>query len=461
MPSRLLLLACLAPVSCATATEQDRLSPEEVRSVAKEATLYGFPLVEGYRILYSYFVDRNHRDYKGAWNQIHHAARVLLPGDTAAPAPNLDACYSYLGADLHEEPLLLTVPPVENGRYFSVQFIDAYTFNFDYVGTRTTGNEGGTYLLAGPGWTGTPPPGVKAVLRCETELALVIYRTQIFGPADLEKVKGIQELCTVRTLSEAGGPPPPARLGIRGFMPPIPAPEERTSLKFLDSLNVVLMFCRAHPSEEALRARFLRLGIGGGGFHPSSPVLRGAAEAGMQDAWQELEGLERRVATGEKANLIGFGSREELKNNYLLRMLAAVQGIFGNSKEEAMYPAYFADALGQKLDGSKHSCLLRFGPDDLPPVRAFWSLTLYDLPARRLVENPLHRYLINSPMLPGLVRDADGGLTLLLRQDSPGDDHLANWLPAPGGPFFLVLRLYWPKPEALDFRWRPPPLLQT
>jgi hypothetical protein len=463
MASRLLLIAVLAPVSCVTGSAQDRLSPEEVRAVAKEATIYGFPLVDSYRIQFSYFVDGKNREYKGGWNEIHSTARVFGPEDRTIQTPNSDTPYSVMGADLSLEPLVLTFPPIEKGRYFSAQFIDGYTFNFAYVGTRTTGNDGGTVLLAGPGWTGPVPDGVNAVLRCETDIALVIYRTQLFGPEDLENVRKIQSGYTVRTLSQVLGTQTPVKIGAIGFWPPLSAPEERTSLKFFDVLSWLLKRCPVHASEQALRARFDRLGIGigGQGFHPSSPVLLGAAEAGMHDAWQELESLQRQAATGEKKPVIGFGSREELKNNYLLRMLGAVQGIFGNSKEEAMYPAYFVDSTGQKLDGSKHPYLLHFGPADLPPVNAFWSLTLYDLPARGLVENPLHRYLINSPMLPQLKRDADGGLTLLVQHDSPGDDQASNWLPAPAGPFFLVLRLYWPKPEALDHRWRPPPLLQT
>jgi hypothetical protein len=139
-------------------------------------------------------------------------------------------------------------------------------------------------------------------------------------------------------------------------------------------------------------------------------------------------------------------------------MAGAVFGIYGNSKEEAMYPAYFVDAAGQKLDGAANRYTVRFARGQLPPVNAFWSLTMYELPARLLYANALNRYLINSPMLPELKRDADGGLTLVIQHDSPGKDLVSNWLPAPAGPFFLTLRLYWPKREALDGEWKQPPL---
>jgi hypothetical protein len=155
-----------------------------------------------------------------------------------------------------------------------------------------------------------------------------------------------------------------------------------------------------------------------------------------------------------------FGTRQYLKNNYLYRMGAAVLGIYGNSKQEAMYPAYYVDAAKQKLDGANRYTM-RFAPGQLPPVNAFWSLTMYDEPQSLLVANPLNRYLINSPMLPQLKRDADGGLTLIVQNESPGKDKGANWLPAPKGPFSMIMRLYWPKEAATEGKWKQPPLQRT
>jgi hypothetical protein len=139
-------------------------------------------------------------------------------------------------------------------------------------------------------------------------------------------------------------------------------------------------------------------------------------------------------------------------------MRGTVAGIWGNVREEAIYPAYYADSTGQPLDASKNRYAVRFAADRLPPVNAFWSLTMYDLPGRLLVANPLNRYIINSPMLPDLKRDGDGGLTLYVQHESPGKDKESNWLPAPNGPFVVAMRLYWPKPEALDGRWKEPPM---
>jgi hypothetical protein len=140
----------------------------------------------------------------------------------------------------------------------------------------------------------------------------------------------------------------------------------------------------------------------------------------------------------------------------MYRLLGAKFGIYGNSKEEAMYPIYAVDSNGQALDGSKGKYILHFAKGELPPVNAFWSLTMYNLPERLLVENPINRYLINSPMLPVLKMDQDGGLTLYVQYLSPGKNLEANWLPAPNGPLNAILRLYWPKADAIDGQWKAP-----
>ena len=162
------------------------VTPAEGRAIAKEAYIYGFPLVDNYRIQYSYFVDRKNPEYKAPWNQIRNIPRVFTPDDKAIQTPNSDTPYSFVGMDLRAEPMVLTVPAIDKGRYFSVQLIDAYTHNFDYIGSRATGNDGGSFLIAGPGWKGATPKGVKKVIRSETQFVLAGYRTQLFNPGDLD-----------------------------------------------------------------------------------------------------------------------------------------------------------------------------------------------------------------------------------------------------------------------------------
>jgi hypothetical protein len=437
------------------------LTPDEVRAIAKDAYVYGFPLVDNYRIQHAYFEDRNSPEYKAPWNQLHSDARVYTPDDKAIQTPNSDTPYSQLGADLRSEPLVLSMPAVEEGRYYTAQFIDAYTHNFAYAGSRTTGNAAGNFLLVGPGWKGETPAGIKAVFRSETEFAYVFYRTQLFNPADIENVKKVQAGFKVQPLSSYLGQPAPAAAPRIDFPKPLSVAQERTSLEFFNILNFVLSHCPTHPSERTLMERFAKLGIGAGQkfeVQSLSPELYKAVEQGMADAWQANSELDALAASGALTSGDLLGSREFLKNNYLYRMRGAASGIYGNSREEAIYPPYYLDSKGQRLSGDGNRYVLRFAPGQLPPVNAFWSLTMYELPSRLLVANPLNRYLINAPMLADMKRDADGGLTLYIQHDSPGTDKEANWLPAPKGAFLMAMRLFWPKPEALDGGWKKPAL---
>jgi hypothetical protein len=432
----------------------------EARAIAKEAYIYGEPMVDSYRIQHAYFVDRENPEFKAPWNQIRNIPRVFTPDDKAVQTPNSDTPYSMIGMDLRAEPIVLTVPPIEKERYYSIQLIDAYTHNFDYIGSRATGNEGGSFLIAGPSWKGETPTGVKRVIRSETEVLLAAYRTQLFNPGDLDNVKKVQAGYKAQPLSAFLGQPAPKAAPAIDFIKPLTPEQQKTSPQFFNVLNFVLQFCPTHPSEKALMERFAQIGVGAGKTFDAtklSPKVKTAIEQGMADAWAEFASLLKRVDAKEVTSGDMFGTREYLKNNYLYRMAAAVLGIFGNSKLEAMYPIYSVDADGQKLDGANRY-ILRFGPGQLPPVDAFWSLTMYELPESLLVANPLNRYLLNSTMLPQFKRDADGGLTLLIQNESPGKDKEANWLPAPKGPFLLVMRLYRPKPEALEGKWTAPPL---
>ncbi len=433
----------------------------EARAIAKEAYIYGFPMVDNYRIQYGYFVDCEDPEYKAPWNHLKNISRVFTPADKTVQTPNSDTPYSWAGFDLRTEPIVITVPPVENGRYFSVQLIDLYTHNFDYLGSRTTGNDGGSFMIAGPDWQGEAPAEITKVIRCETQLALALFRIQLFDPGDLDNVKTIQSRCNVQPLSTFLGKPATRAASSIDFIKSLTPDQQRTSLEFFNVLNFTLQFCRTDRSEKDLRVRLAKLGIDVGKTFDASeltPEIRQAVTDGMADAWEDFHGTVQYINAGELTSGDLFGTREFMKNNYLYRMTGAALGIYGNSKQEAMYPPYFVDGAGQKLDGSKNRYALRFTPGQLPPVNSFWSLTLYEQPASLLSANSLDRYLINSPMLPDLKRDVDGGLTLYIQHASPGKDEESNWLPAPNGPFSLIMRLYWPKPEALDGTWKQPML---
>jgi hypothetical protein len=456
-------IAALPALRFSAARAQTSVTPAEARAIAKDAYIYGFPVVDNYRVQHAYWVDRTNPEYKAPFNQIWNSARLFSPADKAIQTPNSDTLYSFIGADLRSEPLVLTVPSIEKERYFSVQLIDYYTFNFDYIGTRTTGNGGGSFLLAGPGWKGETPRGIEKVFRSETELVFPAYRTQLFNTDDIDNVRKVQAGYKVQPLSAFLGQPAPAAAPTIDFIKPLTPTQQRTSPEFFSILNFVLQFCPTVPSETDLMARFARIGVGAGKTFDASklsPESKTAMEQGMADAWADFAGLKKEFDEGKVVAGDVFGTRQYLKNNYLYRMAAAVLGIYGNSKQEAMYPAYYVDEAKQKLGGASRYAL-RFAPGQLPPVNAFWSLTMYEEPQSLLVANPINRYLVNSPMLPQLQKDADGGLTLIVQNESPGKDKEANWLPAPKGPFSIIMRLYWPKDEATEGKWTAPPLKQV
>jgi len=432
-----------------------------LREIAREGFIYGYPMVDGYRVQYAYFEDRTNPEFKAPWNELLNVPRVYTAEDRAIVSPNSDTPYSLVGLDLRAEPMVLTVPPIDADRYFSIQLIDAYTHNFDYIGSRTTGNQGGNYMVAGPGWEGDAPEGVQKVFRSETQFALAVYRTQLFNPDDLDNVKAVQAGYRAQTLSAFLGQPAPVAVPPAGFVEPLTPDTQRTSLRFFTILSYMLRLCPTHPSEVALRARFAVAGFDGGTlFDPDTlaPEAKAAMEQGMADGWAAFAAFKAEEMDTKKVTAADiFGTREYLNNNYLYRMAAGVIGLYGNSKHEAMYPLYGVDSDGQPLSGASRYAL-RFAPGQLPPVHAFWSLTMYELPESLLVANPLNRYLINSPMLPLLKHDPDGGLTLHLQHETPGPDEEANWLPAPAGPFMTALRLYWPEEAAINGTWHEPPL---
>ena len=434
------------------------VSAEQVREIARQAYIYGYPMVDNYRIQYAYFQDQQSKQYVSPWNTLHSDDRVYTPADTTVQTPNSDTPYSTLGADLRAEPLVLTVPEVPNDRYYSIQFVDAYTYNTAYVGSRATGNKAGKYLLAGPSWAGEKPAGIDEVIRSDTDFAFALYRTQLFGPDDIDNVKAIQAGYTVEPLSAFEGKAMPAAPPAVDFVVPQTPDEQRTSTKFFETLDFVLKYVPVLDTEEDLRAKFASIGIGGDTKLDIAALpadQQQALQDGLNDAWTEYKPLQAKIDKGEVTSAQLFGDRRALGTNYLYRMAGAINGIYGNDAAEAMYPIARTDTAGAALDGA-NNYVYRFAPGQLPPVKSFWSVTMYRMPQSLLVANPINRYLINSPMLPTLNQDPDGGYTIYLQKESPGADKEPNWLPAPEGPFAVIMRLYWPEPPALDGTWKAP-----
>jgi hypothetical protein len=369
-------------------------------------------------------------------------------------------------ADLRAEPMVISVPAVDPKRYYSVMLCDGNTYNYGYIGSRASGSDAGDYMIAGPGWKGDAPPGIKKVFRSATQFSLCIFRTQLFDAADIDNVKKVQAGYKAQPLSKYLDQPSPPSAPAVDF-PKIDKELVRTN--FFEYLDFALQFAPAQANESDIRAKLARIGVGTGktfDFKDLSLLQKAEVLWGMKEGSRKVD----EAVAGAGANLNGWrvtlagGDGEFYDGDWLRRALVAKAGIYANNPEEATYPLTRTDVDGQTLDGSKHTYTLTFAAAELPPVNAFWSVTMYDANTQLLIKNPIDRYLINSPMLPELKKNADGSLTIYIQNKSPGPDKKANWLPAPDGPIYIVMRLYWPKTEPPSIlppgkgTWQPPSL---
>ena len=459
------LLAALGLPSHTIAAPQAGGFPDAatVENIAAQGYVYGLPIVMHYAITYEYSVDTTSPQYKAPFNTLRNGAQVFTYKDTVVITPNSDTPYSFACLDLRAEPLVVSVPPVTDGRYFSVQFVDANTFNFGYIGSRTTGNGGGSYMVAGPQWQGTAPAGMN-VFRSTAQFALALFRTQLFNPADIDNVKKFQSGYAVQPLSAYLGQTPPPALP----MPPFPnIGQDFMKPEFFDYLAFALQFAPAGPEEVSIRQQLASIGVIAG-KHFDFAALPADCQQALLRGIKKGEAMIEASINGPGIRVDGwkmsspFGNRDFFNGNWLLRAGGAKAGIYGNDAAEAVYPMTKTLPDGALLDGNKHKYRLTIPAGQYPPAKAFWSVTMYDGKTQLLIKNPIDRYLVNSPMLPDMQKNADGSLTILIQRDSPGKDKESNWLPAPDGPIFLVMRLYWPETEGMSVlplgkgTWQPP-----
>ncbi len=456
-------------ISQAEKSEMDRPGIAETKAIAEEGFIYGLPIVMNYAVMYDFVVDKDSGQYKAPFNHLKNEHKVFTYKDTAVVTPNSDTPYSLGWLDLRAEPIVVTVPAVEKKRYYSVQFCDGNTYNFGYIGSRATGNKPGSYLVVGPDWKGEAPAGIKKVFTSSTQFSIAIIRTQLFDAADMPKVEKIQAGYKVQLLSSYLKQP------ARPAAPTINFPKidkELVKSNFFEYLDFVLQFAPPAENEKEIRAKLAKIGIGAGkAFNFKDLSLEHKLEVGLGMKDGEAKVTQAVANIGKDINGWRLGSlpgdSEHYNGNWLMRATAAKAGIYGNDAAEAMYPLTRNDAKGQLLDGSKYNYTLTFKKGMYPPVHSFWSVTMYDGKSQLLIENPINRYLINSPMLPNMKKNADGSLTIYIQKDSPGKDKVSNWLPAPNDPIYLVMRLYWPKTEAPSIlpagsgSWQPPGIVQV
>ncbi len=437
---------------------------DDLAARAAEAYVYGFPLIFDLQE-----VRRVAREGMGSLppasvNSFAHASALAGPDDRFVSINN-DTIYSIAQVDVSGGPVLLRVPDTA-GRYYVLQFVDAWTDNFAYVGRRATGTAAGSFLLVPPGWPGQPPAGTR-VIEFPTTIGTIVGRWACSGPADVKAVRVLQAGLTLEP--QAGLAP------ARGIPQPAQVPAE---LAFFEQLRTWMQAFPPSGPDQAYQQRFAPLGL----LDPASPYadcppdLAGALAAGADAARQRMETTLRKGGLAPVVNgwtltfhmfdynldHLGLGTIDDPRwkmadrpASYLARALAARGGLWGNHGYEAAYPMTYTDADGDPLDG-QHRYTLRFDQD--PPVNAFWSITMYDLPDFYLVPNPIRRYSVGD-RTPGLRRDTDGSLTLVIQHDAPADT--SNWLPAPAAPFRPIMRLYQPQAAVLDGTYQIPAITRA
>ncbi|MEV4203434.1 DUF1254 domain-containing protein [Nocardia salmonicida] len=441
---------------------------QNVPELTAQAYLYGFPLVFNLdsieRLLHEGIGDIPATPF----NDFAHA-RTLAGASATFVSINNDTVYSIALIDLSVGPLTFHVPDAGD-RYYVMQFIDAWTDNFAYVGTRATGNRAGDYLLVPPGWTGTAPDDTT-VIHFPTVVGVIAGRWACAGEDDLPAVHALQDALT---LTAADGAAQPTGL-------PSPDPTVAPDLMFLEKVRVWSQAFPPAKRDLALQESFAPIGLTTAGASPYlslDPDRASALRAGLGEGQEELSNAMKSGAGAEENGWqltlhlfdynidffeVGTVDDENFKitdpqQRILARAVAAKAGLWGNHAYEAAYAMIYTDSTGQQLTGA-NTYILRLDPT--PPVHAFWSITMYSTPDFYLCANPIDRYSIGD-RTPGLVYDDNGGLTLTISHAEPVDPKArANWLPAPDGDFRPGMRMYEPQQAVLDQTYVLPPITRT
>ncbi|MGE5763452.1 MAG: DUF1254 domain-containing protein [Mycobacterium leprae] len=371
--------------------------------------------------------------------------------------PNFDTLYSIAWLDLTSEPMIISAPEAGD-RYYLLPMLDMWTDVFAAPGTRTTGPGAGTFALVPGGWRGKLPEGVRRI-DAPTPQVWVVGRTQCNGPADFAAVNRFQDELTVTPLS-SWGKPVPAVAGVTDptvddATPPVRQVDALTASDFFAYATKLLKTYPPHFNDYPVLARMERIGlVPGQDFDPQAaePVVGAALGRAVSHARTRISERQKTLGWQRNGWLMNSETMGTYGTDYLKRATIALVGLGANLPEDAIYPMTSIDADGQPLTGA-NPYRLHFGKDQLPPARAFWSVTLYDNEGFP-VPNPMNRCAIGDR--DPLNYNPDGSLDLHVRHNSPGADQESNWLPAPAGPFNLTMRLYYTKPTALDGTWAPP-----
>jgi hypothetical protein len=431
------------------------VTPIEASALAAEAFVFGYPLVLMDVSRLSFLGQSSGDGHRNAMNELSHAREFPDASFTAVVSPNTDTLNSTAWLDVAAEPVVLSVPATS--RYYALPMLSAWTDVFASPGTRTAG-EGGAFAVVGPGWRGGVPEGVQEI-RSPTSLVWLAGRTEANGEADYEEAHRFQDGLSLSRLSGASCAHAPDSNRDSAIDTETPPPEQVGAMDastFFGRLAELMVDNPPAQADTPALERFGAIGLAPGKFEPPAE-LAGAVEAGVSAANAGINVIRR-----HRADLTnGWSIPRDLGRygtNYVQRALIALFGLGASLPEDVVYPHTVVDGNGQPLSGADNCYVLHFAPESAPPAQAFWSLTMYN-ERHYFVDNPIDRYAIRDR--DPLVFNPDGSLDIWLQHERPAPAHVANWLPAPDGPFSLILRIYWPRQEVIDGTWVPPPVTKV
>ena len=458
-----LIFSVIAPIVFAQGTtvtkqiSQEQALEELGYSLGVQAYIWGYPLWQAEQSRKAMTAVAVPTGFRAPINQYFHGDRLSSPDDKDVVSPNNDTLYSGAWLDLRKEPMVLHIPNYA-GRYYSVEIVDAYTNNVGYISQRRDGFKAQTVAFVPPIWNGEIPAGIRRI-DVPTPTVLLVIRSGVDGPEDVKNAIMLEKQVALVPLSQWG----------KKYTPPAAAPIVSTKtysgpLAFWQELGDLVVANPPPSHDDGLLGLFKEIGLTRNGFDTSK------LDANV------LRGLQRAAAVGQANAVIANRTSGHTVNgwllrtafngsyfgtSYLLRAGIAFGGLFSNDQAEAFYPVTHLDINGQQLDGSKGQAYeIRFAKGELPPSNAFWSITMLDYEHGFLVANPISRYSIGD-RTRGLAFSDDGSLTVRLQNQSPGKDKESNWLPAPAGPFRLVMRIYMPQDKVLSGQWMPPAVTKT
>ncbi len=419
-------------------------------TIGVQAYIYGYPTVELYRTFYGQTLDPG-RGHSVGVNRFNHTRKLVTPEDDWVVSPNNDTLYSRAWLDLRSEPIILSIPP-HTDRFFAFPIGDFFHDAVASLGWWNVGEAGGTFALTAPGWQGVLPDGIEKI-KVKTPMCWILARTLTSGDVeDLNKVHALQDQYSLKPLSQWRNEDQSKRVLGENY----PAWNGQDPLNFFVILNEMLRINTPRPADEGLVATFKEIGL-----HPSQQFnpnsVDDAVRNGLLRAIKDAQGI-MAVKGQSMAEIINgwlyLPGPKEFGTDYLFR--AALETVALLHGESAMTVGYVGNVDGQEkpLDG-RNVYEIRF--DVPPPVLGFWSLTMYDGNSKLLVDNPINRYSVGD-RTEGIQYSDDGSLTIYLQNQKPDGDRAQNWLPAPEGPFYVVIRAYNAKPEVFNGSWSPPPV---